>query len=340
MAVIVKGDFDTQRVFYLGNMTTAQRTGTTPSRAGAMVFDTDLTSVFLYDGTNWVDLSMNQPLLVSADAYNSLTLDPLLYMTLANQYSLLTGNATTSFMGVPTSPHVYYYSGSTQGTLVITSDARDSTMHGNYFFVAVEPGSGGSVVLSADPSLTGGIAASFTSINDGELAIVFLESSGVKAYAFKLRANPVRSKVIRYLTTSQVVAAGSPVNVTSTYATSPYYTDLNNPQIVGAYTFNFTRPGMYRLTAFRGIPNASVPASQTTMRFQWYHYDTATYIGSMGISEGYTGTTYGRSIPAIAYLKVSTSESVGLYNVGTNSASIGSSSEVIGGSYILIEELP
>ncbi|RMH21675.1 MAG: hypothetical protein D6698_02350 [Gammaproteobacteria bacterium] len=66
MAFQFKGDLLVGRAIYMGNVTSAQRAVFTPSVSGAIVYDSDVNTLFFWDGTKWTDMVNNNPFHVAA----------------------------------------------------------------------------------------------------------------------------------------------------------------------------------------------------------------------------------------------------------------------------------
>ncbi|RMH11484.1 MAG: hypothetical protein D6698_16245, partial [Gammaproteobacteria bacterium] len=147
MTIKIKDELDLGGMFFLGSMTTAERTALTPERAGALVFDSTDKAPYLYDGTTWHKISPTVSTLgVSSNSYNALkngSDGKAFYLKASQHVKWSTSSHTTAYPAYVMEPQLYEYTGSSNTTLYISrpSGVRYSSAR-TYFFYVLNSGSG------------------------------------------------------------------------------------------------------------------------------------------------------------------------------------------------------
>ncbi|RMH11487.1 MAG: hypothetical protein D6698_16260 [Gammaproteobacteria bacterium] len=156
----VKSDLTTEGLFYLGKKTTVERNALTGIQEGSLVFDSDMSKLFYWNGNSWVTMNTVHPSFgVSRDSYNALTTgsDGRAYFQQGSPIYTWTSGSYSFTPNDPTGePPILEYRGTANGSLTINKGTRrDWNNYTDYIFLVTS--STGGVTLQAGSGIVNGI---------------------------------------------------------------------------------------------------------------------------------------------------------------------------------------
>jgi hypothetical protein len=174
----------TTRAFYPPRLTTAARVALVNPQVGALVFDTEKGSMYLYDGNNWVMLTITPP---DAQQWSDVLADDNDFfdrfgvsVSIAGDYAIIGANEGTGNAALTGCAYVFLRSGSTwaQQAKLIAADG-----------VAADVASfGESVSISGDVAVVGAPKSNIGVLPNQGAAYVFVRSGTTWTQQAKLTA--------------------------------------------------------------------------------------------------------------------------------------------------------
>ncbi|RMH15888.1 MAG: hypothetical protein D6698_10520 [Gammaproteobacteria bacterium] len=312
-----KGDMQVERLHYLGQMDTLQRSSTTPSAPGALIFDTTVGKPFIFDGTAWKELGGNNP---STDTYNSLSIgsDGGHFYNGNVRYATWNTPTFTIAPQPPTGPiTIYEYNASSPTPTTCTINLAPAGKFDGVSTteaVFVKNNSGGDIDFVAGSGLT---LYGATKCFPGDIVMVIY--SGLST-ATVHKLSDTYPPNIAHLTIAQDYTPTAPDTVIPLLSISSNVLSgglpppgiqlnpggqitLSKPENIGTY---------YRLVA------TIEPRDNNAVKFQWRNVNYSQYIGTQGYSAGVVvGWDEQKCISAEAYVYINpgSSETVALYHV-------------------------
>ncbi|RMH11491.1 MAG: hypothetical protein D6698_16280 [Gammaproteobacteria bacterium] len=302
MASRVYTDLGIEDFYYLGQMTTAQRNSVAPAKEGAIVYDTDLNRLMVYNGTVWNVVGKSSAG-VSADPDNALSTgtDGFPYFSNSSRYfNWTSGSMLVSPALRASNPRVYHYTGSFPGTLQIALNPRISRSDRTEYLFLFNTGSA-PVTVRADSSLDMGYYGK-TECAPNEVLLIRYGDAGHSARGFKISTTDYTSQSYLHVMPS---VGGSMIWAPNSLLTLDAY--FNGTKVTRGSNIDFMggivglKPGTYRLTAYIGYDTIS-----DYVEFQWADAFTgANVYGMTGIASGETGDYKTRTIavPAVTTIR-------------------------------------
>ncbi|RMH11485.1 MAG: hypothetical protein D6698_16250 [Gammaproteobacteria bacterium] len=331
----IKNNLTVEGLHYLGAVSTSVRQTIPSVKAGALIYDTDLKTVMIHDGTQWRQFGTPSGTPnVSSDAGNPITAGSDNGPYVANgpiQVDLFSSYTLSTYypedLGKTT---IYNFQNSTPATFTIYPDLYYYNARTTIFYIL----NNGSADVTISPQMFPRVQIPVNTIKPGEMAVGFHGPYSSSLHVFVLNDNGGRSILFAPVTSIGSASSNSIFPLHS--VVTPEFYSGHKISLNTSHSITL-QPGRYKLAA-QLISGISSPSEQD-IDYRWRNDNTGQMIGNTGYA-GITSLTHMTTrrdtyIPAYALVNAVTPTTVSLVNTSSSTKTIMNG----GMSYILVEEL-